>query len=178
MRLRCFIPGILAILLIGGLAAARVSGVPQEKKDYLSDAESDKLREAFSPPEKISLFVSFAEDRLKKFQYELSRKPAQRRRSEVLNSLINAYVSCVDDAADQVTLGQEKQVDVQGSITLLKSKGAVFLDTLQKIQKDAIDIDLYKDTLEDAIEGTKDMLADVDKASKEATPGPVRRKPS
>jgi hypothetical protein len=178
MRCRWFLPGILAVLLIGILRTAPASGIPQGKKDYLSDAEGDKIREAFSPPEKIVLFLSFAEDRLKKFQYELSRKPAQRRRGEVLNSLLNAYVGCVDDAADQATLGQEKQVDVRDSLKLMKLKGAVFLDTLEKIQKEGVDIDLYKDTLEDAIEGTKDMLADVDKASKEATPGPVRRKPS
>jgi hypothetical protein len=35
---------------------------------------------------------------------------------------------------------------------------------------------MYKDTLEDAIEGTKDALADADKASKDMLPPPVRRK--
>jgi hypothetical protein len=39
-------------------------------------------------------------------------------------------------------------------------------------------LDTYKDTLDDAIEGTKDALSDLNNAEKEATPGPVRRKPS
>jgi hypothetical protein len=39
-------------------------------------------------------------------------------------------------------------------------------------------LDTYKETLEDAIEGTKDALNDVDEAQKELSPAPVRRKPS
>jgi hypothetical protein len=38
--------------------------------------------------------------------------------------------------------------------------------------------DAYKETLQDAIEGTKDALSDAEKAAKELTPAPVRRKPS
>jgi hypothetical protein len=39
------------------------------------------------------------------------------------------------------------------------------------------EIDTYRDTLEDAIDGTKDALSDVQDAEKKMLPAPVRRKP-
>jgi hypothetical protein len=96
----------------------------------------------------------------------------------MLNSLMNAYVGCVDDAADQIGLAREKQADIRGALKTFKSKGKDFLATLQKIGSDDPEFDSYKDTLEDAIEGTKDALTDIDDAEKELSPAPVRRKPS
>ncbi len=48
------------------LASANAQTV---KKDYLSDYEADKIRDAETPNERIKLFVQFADERLKKFQY-------------------------------------------------------------------------------------------------------------
>ncbi len=170
----------LALLaaLICSIALARAANTNPQKKEYLTDAESDKIREATDPGDRIKLFVSFAEDRLKKFQYEAARKPADRRRSEMLNSLMNAYAGCVDDAADQIGLAREKQVEIRGALKLFKSKGKEFLATLQKIGSDDPELASYKDTLDDAIEATKDALTDIDDAEKELSPAPVRRKPS
>jgi hypothetical protein len=157
---------------------AKASPAPQGKKEYLSDTEADKIRDADSPSARIKLYLSFADDRLKKFQYELSRTTAERRRAEILNSLLNAYVGCVDDAADQVALAGEKQMDIHQALKEFSSKGKTYLSYLQKLNKDSPDYDSYQETLQDAIEGTEDALADVDKAQKEAPPAPVRRKPS
>jgi chromosome segregation ATPase len=114
---------------------------------------------------------------LKKFQYELNRQTPDRRRGEMLNSLLNAYTGCVDDAADQIGLAQEKQADIRSALKLFLSKGKEFLETLDKVDRNAADFESYKDTLDDAIEGTKDALADAEKADKETSPAPVRRKP-
>jgi hypothetical protein len=172
---------VFALLLIPGAAAARSSRAsqpPQEKKDYLSDIEADKIRDAATPSERIKLFVTFAEDRLKKFQYELNRKTPERKRAEILNSMLNAYVGCVDDAADQIDLARQKQSDIRLAIKLMKSKAQEFLDVLEKLNQGGPEYDLYKDTLEDAIEGTKDAITDIDQAEKEMAPPPVRRKPT
>jgi hypothetical protein len=178
MRRFACVSAIIAALLAPSLAAARRPVPPQEKKEYLSQAEADKIRDADTPAERITLFITFADDRLKKFQYELNRKVPERRRAEILNSLLNAYVGCVDDAADQIDLAREKQADIRLALKMMKSKGQEFLDILEKLNQGGPEFDTYKDTLEDAIEGTKDALTDVDKAEKEMTPPPVRRKPS
>jgi len=166
-----------AIILAGSVMAHAPRPVPQEK-DYLTDSESDKIRDADTPAERIKLYISFAEDRLKKFEYEIHRTVQERRRSEILNALLNGYSGCVDDAADQIDVAQDKQMDVRDALKMMRSKDKEFLEILEKYDKDGPELDTYKDTLEDAIDGTKDALSDIDDAEKEATPGPVRRKPS
>jgi hypothetical protein len=178
MRARLLVVMFFAAVMVAGGARATSAGPQQPKKDYLTETEADKIRDAMLPPDRIKLFVSFAEDRLKKFQYELARTTPEGRRSEILNSLLNAYSGCMDDAADQVALAQEKQIDIHGPLKTMQTKGKEFLEILNKLNEGGPEYDSYKETLEDAIEGTKDALADAEKAAKESTPAPVRRKPS
>ena len=145
------------------------------QKDYLSSLEADKVRDAEGTNERIKLFLSFAEDRLKKFQYELQH-PSSNRHPEMLNALMNAYVGCVDDAADLVQLGIQKQENIRQGIDLMASRSKEFLETLNKISSDGADIDVYKDNLDDAIQGTRDALSDAEKAKKAVAPPPLRRK--
>ncbi|MGA7855672.1 MAG: hypothetical protein WCA15_20300 [Candidatus Acidiferrales bacterium] len=178
MLFRTLIFAILGALLTAPLAAARTRSPQDPQKDYLTDAEADKIRDAVTPPERIKLYISFADDRLKKFQYELTRTRPEGRRAEILNGLLNDYVGCMDDAADQIEVARDKQIDIRGQLKLIESKGKEFLDILQKIGQGGPELDTYKDTLQDAIEGTKDAVSDANAASKELTPVPVRRKPS
>ena len=120
--------------------------------------------------------VAFAEDRLNKFEYELGRNVQERRRSEILNGLLNGFAGCVDDAADQIALAQEKHVDIREALKLMQTKDKAFLEILQKYDKDGTELDTYRETLEDAIEGTKDALSDIEDAQKEMQAPPVRRK--
>jgi len=177
MLSRCATLLLLAALFMPISGTAHASRFAPQKKDYLTESESDKIRDAYAPGDKIKLFLSFAEDRLKKFQYELARQNPDRRRSEMLNGLLNAYTGCVDDAADQIGLAQEKQADIRSALKLFLSKGKEFLEALDKVNRNAADFDAYKETLDDAIEGTKESLADAEKADKETSPAPVRRKP-
>src|SRR5271168_5636488 len=166
------------LLVAATLVGARGVQAQQEKKDYLTDAEGDRIRDAVTPPERMKLFVIFADDRLKKFKYELTRTVPEGRRAEILNGLLNPYAGCIDDAADQIEVAREKQVDIRASLKIMQTKGKEYLEALQKINEGGPEYDTYKDTLQDAIEGTQDALTDVDKALKELNPAPVRRKPS
>jgi hypothetical protein len=172
MKLRFSILFLSAILLHGSTS---VRATPQTQKDYLSAVEADKIREAETPNERITLFLSFADDRLKKLQYELDH-PSQTKHAEMLNSLLNAYVGCVDDAADLIQLGIEKQQNIRKGIDLMASRTKEFLAILQKIPTDQPDTEFYKDNLDDAIEGTQDASKEADAAKKNVAPPPVRRK--
>lgn len=167
---------VLAACVLAGLSATRTAAVPQ-RKDYLSEEEADKIREADTPAARIMLYVSFAEDRLKKFDYEIHRATPQRRRAEILNGLLNDYVSCLDDGADQIAMAREKQANIREALKLLRTKGQEFLDALGKYHQSGPELETYRDTLEDAIEGTKDALSDAAEAEKEMPPPPVRRQP-
>lgn len=161
---------VLSFLCVGEARCA-----PLQEKDYLTTIEADKIREADSPNARITLFLNFAEDRLKKVQYELEH-PSQTKHTELLNSLLNAYVGCVDDAADLIQLGIEKQQNIRKGIDLMASRTKEFLVTLQKIPTDGAGAELYKDTLADAIEGTQDAAKEAEAAKKNVAPAPVRRK--
>src|SRR6266478_4800748 len=105
---------ILSSFNVVEVTLLRAAAPPQ--KDYLTAVEAYKIRDAEKDTnERIRLFLSFAEDRLKKFQYELEH-PSTNRHGDMLNSLLNAYVGCVDDAADLIQLGLEKQDNIRKGI--------------------------------------------------------------
>jgi len=165
---------ILALALAGALVGiAAAQGAPE--KDYLSGYESDKIRDAETPNEKIKLFIQFAADRLKKFQYELEH-PSQTNHTQQLNYLMNSYVGCVDDAADLMQDAALKQQNVRAGVDLIAGKTKEFLEILKKIQAEGKEIEVYKDNIEDAIEGTQDAFNDAEKAKKSVAPPPLRRK--
>jgi len=147
----------------------------QVQKDYLSTLEADKIRDAETSNERIKLFLEFADDRLKKFQYELDH-PSSNRHAEMLNYLMNSYIGCVDDASDLIQEAVEKQQNVRAGVDLMATKAKEYLATLQKISTDAKEIEIYKTNLDDAIEGTQDAVKDAEKAKKNVAPPPVRRK--
>jgi hypothetical protein len=157
--------------LTANAAAAR----PPQDKDYLTSTEADKIRDAETTNDRIVLFLNFADDRLKKFQYELDH-PSQNRHADMLNYLLNSYVGCLDDAADLVQLGIHKQENIRKGIDLMASKAKEFMAVLNKLSTEGAERQIYKDNLDDAIEGTSDALKEAEQAKMKVAPPPVRRK--
>jgi hypothetical protein len=164
-----------ALLTVPLLAVPRSARAQRPEKDYLSDLEADKIRDAETSNDRIKLFITFADDRLKKFQYELDH-PSANKHPEILNFLMNAYGGCIDDAADLIQLGIEKQDNIRQGIDLMDTKAKEFLVILKKYQAEGPDREIYKDNLEDAIDGTQDAINEAEKAKGKAAPPPVRRK--
>jgi hypothetical protein len=165
---------LLTLLIVaGGTAVTVIAQAPQ--KDYLSNQEADKIRDAETANARIKLFIEFADDRLKKFQYELDH-PSPTNHPQMLNYLMNSYVGCVDDAADLMQLGVEKQENVRAGIDLIAARMKEYLEVLKKIKAEGKEIDVYSDNLDDALEGTLDAMNDAEKAKKSVAPPPVRRK--
>jgi len=55
---------LLVVSFAGVLGASVPAQVPE--KDYLTNIEADKIRDAETPNERIKLFIMFADDRNKK----------------------------------------------------------------------------------------------------------------
>jgi hypothetical protein len=85
-------------------------------------------------------------------------------------------VGCVDDAADLIQLGIEKQDNIRKGVELMSVRAKEFLVILEKLSAEGAEREIYKDNLDDAIEGTRDALNDAEKAKKKVAPPPVRRK--
>ena len=82
----------------------------------------------------------------------------------------------MDDAADLIQLGIEKQENIRQGINMMASRTKEFLSILEKLSADGPDRELYKYNLDDAISGTRDAMNDAEKAKKKVAPPPVRRK--
>jgi hypothetical protein len=167
----------LACFTVIAFGMMRAAAARPQLRDYLSDEEAGKIRDADTPSLRIKLYLSFAEDRLKKFDYELNRTAPERGRFDILNGLLNGYEGCMDDASDEIDDAQLKQMDIHDALKLMDAKGKVFLAQLRGYEKHGRDLDSYRDTLEDAIDSTKDALSDVATAEKRMLPAPIRRKP-
>jgi hypothetical protein len=168
-------PSFIAISVLALGVSLCSAPTRAQQKDYLSALEADKIRDAETTNERIKLFLTFADDRLKKFQYELEH-PSQTKHTEMLNFLMNAYVGCVDDAAELIQLGIEKQENIRQGIDLMATRSKEYLEVLNKISSSGPDREIYKDNLDDAIEGTRDAMNEAEKAKKNVAPPPVRRK--
>ena len=152
---------------------------PQNKKEYLTDAEADKIRDAGTTGPRIVLYATFASDRIKKLQYELAHiDPTDPKRNDRMNSLINGYTGCIDDAADLLDIGIEKQEDIREGVKTMQSRIKEILPYLQELAEKGPERETYKDNLDDAIEASQDAEKDLEKAAQELAPPPVRRKPS
>ncbi len=176
LRARIFSPILIALMLA---CATGPRPAFAQKKEYLTEAEADKIRDAGETGPRIQLFALFAGDRIKKIQYELAHiDPQDTRRTDRLNGLINGFTGCIDDAGDLVDIGIEKQEDIRDGVKALQALVKDSLPYLEGLDMNGPEVETYRDNLEDAIEATQDVSKDLDKASKEMAPPPVRRKPS
>jgi hypothetical protein len=172
-------PGTILLLTAALFSASAAQPATPQKKEYLTETESDKIRDAGMTGPRIVLYATFAGDRIKKIQYEFAHMdPADQKRTDRLNNLINAYTGCIDDAADLIDIGIEKQEDIRQGVKALQAQIKEALPYLQDLAVKGPERETYKDNLDDAIESTQDAAKDVDKAMKEMAPPPVRRKPS
>ena len=150
----------------------------QDQPDFLTPGEADKVRDALNPNDRIKLFIDFANDRLKKIQYELHLNTPQVRKPELLNGLLNGYSGCMDEAADRIQEGVQKGAPIRPAIKDMDKRGKEYLETLKTIEGvNGPDLASYKDSLDDAISSTQGALDEAAKASKEYGSVPVRRKP-
>ena len=146
------------------------------KKDYLSPNEADQIRDAETVSARVKLFLGFAADRLQKIDYELQRKERNRDWSDRMWALINAYTGCVDDAADFLEAGLEKQENLRPGTKELEKRTKEFLPKVQELRKNP-DLAQFKSDLDDAIEATQDAAATAQKVAKELSAAPERRRP-
>jgi hypothetical protein len=156
---------VLAAILACGTATASAARLPagSPQGDYLTHTEADKIRDAESPNERIKLFLDFAADRLQRFNRELHMKDTGPRRADFLNSLMDAFDSCVNEASSRIDNAVSNGNDVRDGIKDMEQRGADFMTALEKIKKENLDLSQYRDALEDAMGDLRDDIKDAKK---------------
>jgi hypothetical protein len=139
------------------------------QKDFLTEDEIEKVREAQAPNDRLKLYALFAKQRLDQLQRLLEKE--KKGRSLSARELLEDYSSIID-AIDTVSDDALKRgVDVtEGTVAVTESEKR-FLAQLRKIEdRNLADVDLYQVALKEAIASTSDSidLAREDAASRGA----------
>jgi hypothetical protein len=127
------------------------------EKDFLTENEIEKVREAQLPNDRLKLYALFARQRLDQLQRLLEKE--KKGRSLAARELLEDYSSIID-AIDTVSDDALKRgVDITaGTVEVIGSEKR-FLDQLQKIEdRNLPDLDLYEVALKEAIASTSDSI--------------------
>ncbi len=142
---------LAACAILGGALPALA------EKDFLTENEIEKVREAQEPSERLKLYALFAKQRLDQLQRLLEKE--KKGRSLAARELLEDYSSIID-AIDTVSDDALKRgIDITlGTVEVMGSEKR-FLAQLQKIQeRNPADVDLYAVALKEAIASTSDSM--------------------
>ncbi len=134
-------------------------------KDFLTEDEIEKVREAQAPNDRLKLYILLARQRMDQLQRLLNKE--KKGRSAEARELLEDYSSIID-AIDTVSDDALKRgVDIGEGTAAVKTAEKRFLGQLQQIQdRNLPDVDLYDVALKEAIGNTSDS---VDLASDDPT---------
>ncbi len=127
------------------------------QRDFLTSDETDQVREAQDPNDRLKLYLSFAEQRLDQVKSLLSKeKPG---RSALIHDLLEDYTKILDsiDTVSDDALKRKVNIDLgnaavaQGEKKLLKSLEAMDASSPK-------DKPRYEFVLKQALDGTNDSL--------------------
>lgn len=148
------------------LICAILAGIPAlAQRDFLTQDEVEKVREAQVPNDRLKLYALFAKQRLDQLQRLLEKE--KKGRSLAARELLEDY-SGIIDAIDTVSDDALKRgVDIAEGTVAVTASEKRFLAQLQKIKdRNPADIDLYEVALKEAIASTSDSI---DLASEDAS---------
>ena len=167
---------LFSFVLAATLAAPAAALARPPQRDFLTQTEADKIRDAESANERVKLFLDFAADRLQRFKMELHMKGAGPRWADFLNDILDAFSSCVDEASGRINDAISHGEDVRDGVKDVKKRVPEFLKELQQIKAQGIELKLYEDTLNDTMDDLHYAIKSADKAEKELQMNPPKKK--
>jgi hypothetical protein len=139
------------------LAAASAAVPALAQRDFLTQDEVEKVREAQAPNDRLQLYVLFARQRLDQFQQLMAKdKPG---RSLMIRQLLEDYTNIID-AIDTVSDDAlRRKADIAEGSKAVSAAEQRFRAQLQKaIDSQPRDLDMYELELKNALGDTSDSM--------------------
>lgn len=154
-----------ALLLAVFLADAAGAG----KVDYLSDDEADQLREAQAPSDRIEKYLSFAQDRLTRFDDYRTRPPnPDYEIPGYLETQLDQYIHITDDLKDWIEDHFDRRDDMRAGLKKCLELGPHQIEQLRHVDQEPDPYAAgYRKKLNDAIDDFTDALDGATKALSE-----------
>jgi hypothetical protein len=127
------------------------------QRDFLTNDEIEKVREAQEPNERLKLYLVFARQRVDQLERLLAKE--KKGRSLTARELLDDYtkiLDAIDNVSDDALKHKAALTEGAGAVTTTEKK---MLAQLQKIQTTApSDLGMYQVALEEAISATNDSI--------------------
>ena len=127
------------------------------QRDFLSQAEIERIRDAQDPSARLELYASFARERVDLVKNLLSKDKAGR--SAVIHDALDDYskiLDAIDDTADDAAV---RKLDARVGMNAVANAEEQMLTTLRKFKTSRPkDLERYAFALDQAIETTSDSL--------------------
>lgn len=139
------------------IALASAAAPAFAQREFLSNNEIEKIREAQEPNLRLKLYLLFARQRLDQLQQQVSKE--KKGRSLVIRQLLEDYGQIID-AIDTVSDDALKhKADIAEGIAAVAAAEKTFAAQLQKIQEsNPSDLNMYDLELKVAISNTQDSI--------------------
>jgi hypothetical protein len=142
-------------LLIWAMLAAPLAA--QQQRDFLTVDESDQIREAQNPNDRLALYVHFAKQRLSQVDHWLAKEKAGR--SILIHDALDDYTNIIDAIDTVADDALQRRVDIKLGLTAVAAAESEMLLRLQQIADSAPkDMSRYDFVLKQSIDGTNDSL--------------------
>src|SRR5450432_3276412 len=138
-------------------AALLAAGAGAQQRDFLTSDETDQIREAQDPNERVAVYIKFARQRVDQVRQLMASEKAGR--SVLIHDLLDDYGKIVD-AIDTVTDDAlKRKVDIKLGTAAIASGEKELLESLRKIEAvHAKDEGRYAFVLKQDIDSTNDSI--------------------
>jgi hypothetical protein len=128
------------------------------QREFLTNDEIDKIREAQDPNMRLKIYLVFAKQRLDQLQQQITKD--KKGRSLTVRQLLEDYgqiVDAIDTVSDDAL---KRKVDVSVGVGEVSDTEKKFLAQLKRLEEShPHDLDMYEVSLKNAIETTSDSIA-------------------
>jgi hypothetical protein len=151
------------------------SGAPpalSQQRDFLTGGESDAIREAQEPAERLKLYVDFAKRRIDTIAKLLQSKEADR--GDQMHDALYEYDRILDAIGKNVDRAEQRRDIFKKGLQYALEQEPLFLKQLEAVRAaNPADLEQYKFILDQAIDNTHD---DVDELAVVLKKQPTNRK--